>query len=183
MKGRLFVISAPSGTGKTTVIGSLLKLTPQLKLSVSCTTRPPRKGEKNGVDYHFVSDEKFLKMKDSGLLLEWALVHGLYYGTPRGAIDKWLAGGENVVLDIDVQGGASVRKIYKDAVLIFLLPPSHEELVKRLKRRGANTEDDLERRLKNANNELAQKDLYDYRIVNDDLDRAVGEIKKIICSA
>ncbi len=183
MKGKLFVISAPSGTGKTTVIKNLMSRMPKLALSISATTRQPRGSEKNGTDYLFVSEAEFTKMISSGEMLEWANVHEHLYGTPKKPIEEWLKEGKNVLLDIDVQGAKSVKKHFKDAVLIFLLPPSREELIKRLKGRGANSEADLKIRIKNADKELAQKSFYDYNVVNDDLDRAVGEIAGIINNA
>lgn len=182
MKARLFVISAPSGTGKTTVIKRLLSRIPSMQLSVSVTTRAPRPGERDGFDYHFIDDRKFEEMKKAGDLLEWAVVHGACYGTPRRPIEKWLKEGNNVILDIDVQGAASIRRSFKDAVLIFLLPPSREELIRRITSRGANSVDDLELRLKNADIELSKKDMYDHHVVNDDLDMTVDAIMGIIGS-
>lgn len=180
MKGNLFVISAPSGTGKTTVIDRVLKIKPELKLSISATTRGPRRGEKDGVNYYFVTPERFNEMKSGGEFLEYALVHDRYYGTPKKPIDAWLKTGENVVLDIDVQGAKNVKNIFKQAVLIFLMPPSREELVQRLMKRGANMGKDLETRIKNAEVEMAQKDFYDHCVINDDLDMTINEVIKII---
>ncbi|PIR17435.1 MAG: guanylate kinase [Deltaproteobacteria bacterium CG11_big_fil_rev_8_21_14_0_20_49_13] len=180
MTGKLFVISAPSGAGKTTIIKRLISLEPALKLSVSATTRSPRVNEKDGVDYLFVTKEEFLKMKDAGELVEWALVHDTYYGTPKEQINKWLEEGKKVILDIDVQGAASVKKIFKDAVTIFVLPPSHDELVKRLKGRGTDTEEVLAKRIANAKREMKKKDEYDIQIVNDDVEDAVKRIRDIL---
>ena len=180
MKGNLFVISAQSGTGKTTVINKVLKNNPLLKLSISATTRPPRKNEKNGVDYHFVTQKEFDEMNDSGELLESAVVHSHSYGTPKGPIKTWLKEGKDIILDIDVQGAKKVKGIFKDAKLIFLMPPSRDELVARLNKRGTNKGDDLAIRIKNAEKEMAQKDFYNYCVINDDLDKAVSEVLKII---
>lgn len=180
MKGKLFVISAPSGAGKTTVIKRLMKDQPELVLSVSYTTRSPRPTEKDGVDYHFVSEPEFKRMAGNNQLLEWANVHNFLYGTPREPIEKWVSEGKKVILDIDVQGGMNVKNNFKSATLIFLLPPSHEELVRRLTIRGANKGDDLATRIRNADVELDKKDNYDFQVVNDDLDVAVSEVKKII---
>lgn len=180
MTGKLFVISAPSGAGKTTIIKRLISLEPTLKLSVSATTRSPRVNEKDGVEYLFVTKEEFLKMMSAGEFVEWALVHDTYYGTPKEQINKWLKEGKKVILDIDVQGAASVKKIFKDAVTIFVLPPSHDELVKRLKGRGTETEEVLAKRMANAKGEMKRKDEYDMQVVNDDIDDAVQSIRDIL---
>ena len=180
MKGRLFVISAPSGTGKTTIIKNLMKTLPEAVLSVSVTTRRPRPGETDGVDYHFISEAEFQKMLKDGRLLEHAKVHNSYYGTPRTPIEKWLNDDKIILLDIDVQGAHNVKKVFQDAVLIFLLPPSREELIRRLKSRGTNAGADLDLRIKDAEVELSEKDFYDYHVVNDNMDKAVQEIVGII---
>lgn len=180
MKGHLFVISAPSGTGKTTVIKNLLKNHPDYVLSVSATTRSPRVGEVDGVDYHFINEPKFKKMIDANELAEWAKVYLYYYGTPKAPIDAWIKDGKKVILDIDVQGGKNIKKIYPEATLIFLLPPSKDELIKRLSDRGTNTGLDLQVRIKNADLEMAEKKHYEFHVVNDTLERAVKEIEDII---
>ena len=180
MKGQLIIISAPSGTGKTTVIKSLLDRHPEFVLSVSCTTRSCRPGEKDGVDYHFVDGGAFQTMIDDGQLLEWTVYSEDSYGTPRKPIEDWVRKGKTVILDIDVVGGRNIKKIFPNAALIFLLPPSKEELVRRLTLRGTNDRDDLSRRIVRAEAELAEKDFYDFQVVNDQVERAVGEIEKII---
>ncbi len=178
--GKLFVISAPSGTGKTTVIKKLLSDVPGLVLSVSSTTRNLRGSERDGSDYNFITKNEFEKMKGSGELLEWASVYGEFYGTPKGPVEKLLKEGKNVILDIDVQGARQVKKMFPDTTLIFLLPPSKEELIKRLTGRGTDKKDVLELRIKNAEKELAEKDFYDHQVVNDNIDNAVEKIAKII---
>ncbi len=180
MHGNLFVISAPSGAGKTTVIKRLLLKMPDAVLSVSATTRLPRAGEKNGVDYHFVTKEEFKQLIANNEMLEWAVVHEAYYGTPKAPIDSWIEGGKTVVLDIDVQGGKNIKKTFPQATLIFLMPPSRDELVRRLTLRNANDPDDLKVRIKNADVEMAQKNFYDHVVVNDDLEKAVDEVLNII---
>jgi guanylate kinase len=179
-KGMFFVISAPSGAGKTTVIKRLTHELPNSVLSVSVTTRGPRKGETEGVDYYFISATRFEEMIKNNELLEWADVHGHLYGTPKAPVEKWIKNGKIILLDIDVQGGKNIKKTFKDAVLIFLMPPSKEELAKRLALRGTDKPEDLKLRLKNAESEISAKAFYDYRIVNDDLDITVDAVKKII---
>ncbi|MBU3914141.1 guanylate kinase [bacterium] len=180
-KSKLFVISAPSGTGKTTIIKSSKLLLPELTLSISHTTRLPRKGEKESVDYFFVSKEEFKKMIDNQEFIEWAEVHGNFYGTSKKHIDSSVNNGKIVVLDIDVQGAMQIKKLQdRQAVFIFFNPPSIEELARRLESRGTETEESLKKRINNAKNELAFKDQYDYIITNDDLEKAVKEFLETI---
>ena len=173
------VISGPSGVGKTTVIERVVAADPLLRESVSVTTRPPRPGEVSGRDYFFVSRDVFEQMKTRELV-EWADVHGEFYGTPRRFLEQELAGGSDVVLNVDIQGGDSVKRSFPGAVMVFILPPSHNILEQRMRLRGDASERDLEIRLRNAKNEISGSINYDYIVVNDDLDRAVATIQAII---
>ncbi|RUM88612.1 MAG: guanylate kinase, partial [Thermovibrio sp.] len=154
LKGLLIVISAPSGTGKTTLVHMLLKEFPDLEFSVSYTTRPPRPGEVDGRDYHFVDRKTFERMIEEGDFLEWAEVYGNLYGTSRTQVLKALNEGKDVILDIDTQGALQVKKNFPEAVLIFILPPSLKELERRLRNRGTDDEETIERRLKTAREEI-----------------------------
>lgn len=176
----MFVISAPSGTGKTTVVRKLLSAYPDLVQSVSYTTRSPRSGERNGVDYHFIDEAEFRRRVSDGFFAEWAEVHGALYGTPIKPIEGILASGGCMVLDIDVQGGMSLKKRFPQAVSVFLLPPNEEELIRRLRGRGTEAEEQIERRLNNAHREMAYRKKYDHNIVNDDVDRAVDKLADLI---
>jgi guanylate kinase len=179
-KGKLFVITAPSGAGKTSLIEALMRDDPSLKLSISYTTRPPRPGEKNGVDYHFVDDAAFLAMRDRAEFLENAQVHGYRYGTSRKVITDALARGEDLILEIDWQGAQQVRRIYPGCVGIFILPPSVEELERRLRARGQDAEAVMRRRLENAKEELEHAEEFEYRIINKDFETAQRELAEII---
>lgn len=179
-KGQLYVISAPSGTGKTTIVRAILDRHPDLIESISYTTRDMRPGDRADVDYHFVSSDEFKKLAGEGFFAEWAEVYGNFYGTPEVPIAKAIERGEKVVLDIDVQGGMSLKKHFPDCMTIFLLPPSEEELIRRLRGRGTDAEEAIERRLVTAKRELAYQDRYDRRVINDDVDRAVGEVESLI---
>lgn len=178
--GFLVVISGPSGVGKTTVCDHLLEAETGLGLSISTTTRAPRPGEVSGQDYYFVSAEEFRCQAENGQFLESAQVHGDLYGTQLQPLQERLGRGEEVVLNIDVQGAAQIRASGLEAELIFLEPPSHEELERRLRARKTDSPEVVERRLANAVKELAQAHLYDHRVVNDHVDRAVDRIKEII---
>lgn len=173
------VISGPSGVGKTTVEAQLVAADPLLVTSISTTTRPPRNSEVTGEDYFFVTRDVFEHMKDRELV-EWAEVHGEFYGTPRRFVENEIATGRDVLLNIDVQGGIRVKKVFPDAVLIFILPPSFETLKRRILERGADTTPDLDTRLENAVDELSASDDYDYIVVNDDLETAVRQIRAIV---
>lgn len=179
-KGLVIVVSAPSGAGKTTVCEKLLAEMPELSMSVSYTTRRPRKGERNGKDYYFVSKKKFLEERDRRLFLEWAEVHGYYYGTPRDFLERRVRAGKDTVLDIDVQGAYKIGRAFPEAVLILLLPPSLTELGKRLKRRGSDSAKDINVRLRNAKAEFHCHPTFDYLVVNDDVEEAVENLKAII---
>lgn len=176
----LIVISAPSGTGKTTVIDHLMSQNPKLVRAVTCTTRAPRIGEKEGRDYYFLSTADFADKIQRGEFLEWANVHGYQYGTLRQTCMDLLQQGKNVVLNIDVQGALTIKNIYPQAVLIFLSPPSLKTLEERLKGRGANTPQEIERRIQDAQFELSMKNRYDYEVVNDDLEKAVQRLSQLI---
>jgi guanylate kinase len=179
--GRVFVISSPSGGGKTTIASRLRRALPRLVRSVSVTTRAQRRGERNGYHYRFLSPAQFERWRRQGRLLEWARVHGACYGTPKQPILRALAGGRDALLSIDVQGARSVRRALGGrAVLIFLLPPSFAHLRQRLLRRRTDTAAAIRRRLTAARRELACATWYDHRVVNDRLDRAVSDIVKII---
>lgn len=179
-KGRVIVISAPSGTGKTTICKKLLKLRPDLVFSVSYTTREKRKTEVDGKDYHFISVKKFMQMVKQGKFIEWAYVHNNYYATPKQPLIKAINSGKDILLDIDVQGGKNVKKLFPDGIFIFLLPPSWKDLKKRIINRGLDSQREIETRLKNVNKELKYIKYYDYIVVNDDLNTTVEIIDKII---
>jgi len=179
-RGRLYVIAAPSGAGKTSLMQALMKRRPALSFSVSCTTRAPRPGEKDGVDYHFVDEATFLAMRSRGEFLESAEVHGNRYGTSKGVITAALAKGEDLILEIDWQGAQQVRAIYPECVGIFILPPSIEELERRMRARGQDSDAVIRRRLDNAREELEHAGEFEYRIINKDFDTARRELAEII---
>ncbi|MBE5811916.1 MAG: guanylate kinase [Clostridiales bacterium] len=179
-KGMLLVISGPSGTGKGTLIEKLMKEDPTLVFSVSATTRAPRPGEIDGVHYHFVSNEKYDALVAEGAFVEYATVHGNRYGTLRSEVYQRLERGENVVLDIDVQGALNVIASEKEKVSIFLLPPSLKELRRRLTERGTETPEQVETRLGNAIWEISQKDKYEYKVINDDMEECLNTLRAII---
>lgn len=168
-KGNLFVISGPSGVGKGTLVKYLCNVVPGAWLSISATTRPPRAGDVEGVDYFFLSDEEFDRMIDQKEFLEWAHVHKRRYGTPRSLVEEHIAAGDQVFLEIDVQGGLQVKENMPSCHLIFIEPPSMEELRKRLELRGTETPDEIDARMKVAEVELSQKMKYDIQLVNDKL--------------
>lgn len=180
MNGNLFIVSAPSGAGKTTLVGEVLKLDQRIRPSVSYTSRAPRNGEQNGIHYNFVSSEEFRSMIERGDFLEWAEVHGNLYGTSRRLVEHLRGEGHDVILTIDVQGAEQARRIFPGAVSVFILPPSYDTLLGRLDARGANHSDDLQIRLRNAIDELAQFRNFDYVIINDDLNQAVSELAAIV---
>jgi len=178
--GHVFVIAAPSGTGKTTVCRRILAADPGLRLSVSHTTRASRSGERDGADYHFVDDRRFRELVDGGAFLEHAEYGGHAYGTSWQAIEGPLEAGEDVVLEIEVQGAAQVRERLPSACLIFLLPPDLAVLERRLRARGTDAEAVVQKRMALVDRELAAAGIFDYAIVNDDLDRAVAEVLDVI---
>ena len=177
---RLFVISGPSGAGKGTLLAELRKQRPDLGLTVSATTRSPRPGEVDGTSYYFLSDEEFRRRIAAGEFVEWAEVHGHLYGTLVSEVKRPLAKGHSLVLEIDVQGALNVRKVYPDAVLVFIEPPSLQVLEERLRGRGTEDEASIELRLKNARHEMELADQYDVRIVNNTVDRAAQELGSVM---
>lgn len=179
-KGFLLVISGPSGSGKGTVSRELLNRSKDIIFSVSATTRKPRVGEENGVNYFFMEEEKFKDMVDKNEFLEYAHVHNNYYGTPRQFVLDEIEKGEIVLLEIDVQGALQVKKNYKEAVFIFLLPPTMDELKNRIIKRGTETEEDINTRYENAFKELDFVGEYDFFVINDKVEEAVNNIEAII---
>jgi guanylate kinase len=178
--GIILILSAPSGAGKTTLIKRLLKAFPDIGLSISYTTRARRPGELAGRDYHFVTPRKFRQMRAGNAFAEWARVHGFHYGTPRRLLEQKIRSGRDVLLDIDVQGARKIKSQYRDAVSIFLLPPSWRELEKRLALRGTDRRATIRRRLENAKHEMREIIRYDYFVVNREIGKAVGSLKSII---
>lgn len=178
--GLLIVFSGPSGAGKDTILRYLLEQDSSSKLSVSATTRNPREGEVPGVDYFFVSKEEFLEMISGDKLLEFAEYCGNFYGTPKEPIEKWLSEGKDVILEIEVQGGAQIKQKCPDCVSIFILPPSIGVLEKRLRSRGTENEETLQKRLVVARQEITKAKDYDYVVVNDTVEGAAQQIDKII---
>lgn len=178
-RGVLAVISGPSGVGKGTIVSLLLQRNGSTALSVSCTTRAPREGEVDGKNYFFISREKFLNMIEEGGFLEYSEHFDNLYGTPKFFVEEKLKTGD-VILEIEVDGALNVKKVYPDAVLIMVAPPSREELVKRLKGRGTEAEEVILKRLARADYELSMSDKYDYVVINDDLEQAVEKINQIM---
>ena len=179
-RGILVVVSSPSGGGKGTLIRRALNLVPDLGYSVSFTTRAPREGEIDGREYFFVSMETFAAMIEAGEFLEWAIVHGNYYGTARNQVLRDISSGRDIILEIDVQGAQAVREAALEAVAIFILPPSFEVLKTRLLGRGSEIPDDFALRLRNARDEVRHFSEFDYVIINDVADRAAGELAAIV---
>ncbi len=179
-KTRLFAIAAPSGGGKTSLVRALLERDDRLRLSISHTTRPPRPGERDGVDYHFVDETAFGKLVESGAFLEHARVFDHAYGTGRKAVREQLEQGHHVLLDIDWQGVRQLRAAFPDCCSVFILPPSLEVLRQRLSRRGQDSVEVIERRMRDARAEISHWDEFDYVVVNDDFETAVGELQAII---
>ena len=180
MSGHLFIVSAPSGAGKTTLVRLLLEKDPGIRVSISSTTRPPRTGENDGREYHFVDVQYFLEMVSRGDFLEWAEVHGNYYGTSRHWIEAEMSAGRDVPLEIDWQGAQQVRKAFPAAIGIFILPPSLEELKSRLSGRGTDSAETIARRIAAARDEMRHVDEFDYVIINDDLQQALGNLRSIV---
>ncbi|HOP19008.1 MAG TPA: guanylate kinase [Parvularculaceae bacterium] len=177
----MFVLSSPSGAGKTTLSERLLKTDKDIVLSISATTRPRRPGEAHGQDYYFVSEEEFFRMRDAGEFLEWANVFGNYYGTPRPLVEATLRQGKDVLFDIDWQGAQQLDEVAgEDVVKVFILPPSREELERRLRRRAQDPEEVVQKRMAKANSEMSHWAEYDYVIVNYDLDESEALLKSIL---
>jgi guanylate kinase len=180
MTGNLFIVCAPSGTGKTSLVTALLNSDQRMKLSISYTTRPPRGSESDGRQYHFVSLPIFKQMLEHDEFLESAVVHGNHYGTPRAWINEQRALDNDILMEIDWQGAAQVRQLIKDAISIFILPPSREALLARLMKRGEDQPEVIARRLAAARTEIAHAGEFDYVIINDDFDQAMLDLKSII---
>jgi guanylate kinase len=180
--GKLIVITGPSGVGKGTLVRSLLTRHPELYLSISATTRQPRPGEIDGKDYYFVSKQQFESAIEQGELLEWAEYAGNYYGTPKTSVEEQINRGKWVLLEIELIGARIVKKIFPDALLIFILPPSLEELGRRLRGRGKDSQEAIFRRLERAKAEIEAKDEFNIQIVNDELETAIADIEKAIFS-
>ncbi|MBS0339357.1 MAG: guanylate kinase [Proteobacteria bacterium] len=178
--GNIFVVAAPSGAGKSSLVKALMELDSAVQPSVSHTTRPPRGQEKHGREYFFASHAEFDAMVEGDAFVEWAHVHGQRYGTSKRAIEERVAQGADVVLEIDFQGALQIRKAFANAVLIFILPPSWEELRSRLERRGEDSDEVIELRLKNAAEEMAQACLFDFVIINEIFERALFDLKAIV---
>lgn len=180
--GNLFVISGPSGAGKGTLLSKVIERIPDAWVSVSATTRNPRPGEEEGVHYYFLDKDHFLELVNHDGFLEWAKVHDNYYGTLKESVLEHMKAGEQVILEIDVQGALQVRNVIPEAHLVFIEPPSLEELERRLRSRGTESDDVISSRMKTAEVELAQKMEYDIQVVNDDLEHAVDELTAVINS-
>ncbi|MEO8342490.1 MAG: guanylate kinase [Gallionella sp.] len=183
MSGNLFIISAPSGAGKTSLVHALLNINPHIDLSVSYTTRDPRVGEQDGKDYHFVSREIFLAMAKRGEFLESAEVYGNFYGTSQTWISQEIAKGRDILLEIDWQGAAQVRRLFKDSISIFILPPSLQALEQRLKGRGKDDAAVIAKRMAAVREDVAHVAEFDYVIINDNLDEALRELNAVVLSA
>lgn len=179
-KGLLYIVSAPSGAGKTTICNRVMAATPHLRQSISFTTRPRREGEQDGIDYHFVDQPAFDRMVEEGAFLEWATVHGNCYGTAQTTVEEALAEGNDILLDIDVQGAAQLQAKGLDAVFIFILPPSMTELENRLVGRNTDSPEVVARRIDNAVGEITRSKEFDYVVVNDVLDQAVETVLAIM---
>ena len=179
-RGTLFIVSAPSGAGKTTICKRISEQLDDLKTSVSFTTRKARRGEVDGEDYIFITEKRFRNMISKGEFVEWAEVHGNLYGTSRKGLEKIIASGYDVILDIDTQGARQIKKTYGNGVFIFILPPSMTELRNRLEKRMSNTREDRERRLKRAVEEIREYKMYDYVIVNDLLTSSLRKFESIV---
>ncbi|NQW81773.1 MAG: guanylate kinase [Polaromonas sp.] len=178
--GNLFVVAAPSGAGKSSLVKALLEIDARVQPAVSHTTRPPRGQEKHGREYFFLSNDEFDGMVERNALLEWAHVHGQRYGTSRHTIEERMQHGADVILEIDFQGALNIKKIFTNAVLVFILPPSWEELRSRLQRRGEDSAEVIELRLKNAALEMTQAQEFDFVIINELFERAVFDLKTIV---
>jgi guanylate kinase len=179
-QGVLYVISGPSAVGKGSICKRLLEKDASLKVSISATTRQPRGEELHGKEYFFYSDKEFEDMIRQDAFLEWAQVFNRYYGTPRVYVEEILASGKDCILEIDVQGALQVKEKYPGAVLIFIMPPSREALMERIRKRGTEKPEEIQKRISQADAEMARRDAYQYVLVNDDLDRAVDEAREII---
>ncbi|GEC95414.1 MAG: guanylate kinase [Pseudomonadota bacterium] len=180
MPGTLFIVTAPSGAGKTTLVSGLLERDPLVRLSVSYTTRAPRTGEVNGQHYHFIDVQGFRALRDKGEFLEWAEVHSNYYGTSKRWLEEQIRAGRDILLEIDWQGAQQVRKVFPKAVGVFILPPSVEELERRLRGRGTDSEDVISRRVLGARGEMRHVAEFDYVIINENLPAAIEDLVAVV---
>jgi guanylate kinase len=180
MKGNLFIVSSPSGAGKSSLISALLERHSDMQVSVSHTTRAPRPGESNGVHYHFTDTESFKSLIDENGFYEWAEVFGNYYGTSKQSIEEQLAQGIDVFLDIDWQGAQQLRKILPEIISIFILPPSRAELEQRLNKRGQDSAEVIEKRMNQAQSEMSHYDEYDFLLINDDFEETLANFERIV---
>ena len=180
MTGQLFIVSAPSGAGKTTLVRLLLEKDAAISLSISTTTRAPRPGEQDGREYHFVSVPQFVERRDRGEFLEWAEVHGNFYGTSQHWIEEQLQAGRDVLVEIDWQGAQQVREVFPEAISVFILPPSMDVLRQRLAGRGTDSAEVIARRIAAAQAEMRHVDEFDYVIINDDLQKALAELVSVV---
>ena len=179
-RGAIIAISAPSGTGKTSIVKRIINEIPGLVFSVSATTRKKRENEVHGIDYFFISDDEFRKKIKNNEFVEWEKVYDYYYGTFKSVIEENICNGNSVILEVDVKGALSIKKIYPEANLIYVIPPSHDELIKRLKNRKTENDSDIQKRLERAIMELSIKDKFDYFVVNKDLNKAISDTKSLI---
>jgi guanylate kinase len=179
-QARLFVIAAPSGAGKTTLVQAITRNNPELRFSISYTTRPQRRNEADGRDYMFINRGEFESLRDQGEMLESATVFDNLYGTSRKQVERHLRDGHSVILEIDWQGSRQVRESMPEAVTIFILPPSHDELVRRLTSRGTDNDEVVARRLRDALSDMSHWDEFDYAVINDDLDTAVADLEAVL---
>ena len=179
-RGAIIAISAPSGTGKTSIVKRIINEIPGLVFSVSATTRKKRENEVQGIDYFFISDDEFRKKIKNNEFVEWEKVYDYYYGTFKSVIEENICNGNSVILEVDVKGALSIKKIYPEANLIYVIPPSHDELIKRLKNRKTENDSDIQKRLERAIMELSIKDKFDYFVVNKDLNKAISDTKSLI---
>ena len=178
-KGRLFIVTAPSGAGKTSLIKALVELCPQFKISTSHTTRKPRKEEREGVEYYFVDNDTFDNLKNSGEFLENAECHGAKYGTAMTPVEERIKAGKDIILEIDYQGAINVKKVFTDAISLFIIPPTIDDLKKRLEGRGQNSEAEIKGRLAAAEEEISHLEKFDYVIINDKFDQALSDLKSV----
>ncbi len=179
-QAKLFVFAAPSGSGKTTILKEVLSSYPEFVFSISATTRKRRPSEREGVDYYFISEEEFKKKIEAGEFIEWEKFYDYYYGTLKNQIERNLENGLSTVLEVDVKGAVNIKKVFSNSVLIFIAPPSIEELKERLIKRNTETDEDLKKRIERAEMELGFKEKFDYVVSNIDLEKAKEEVKKII---
>lgn len=180
MKGKIFVISAPSGTGKTTIIKNIMELFPQLTFSISATTRERRSFEVDGKDYFFISEDEFKQKIENDEFIEWEKFYDYYYGTLKSFVNQALSENKNLIFEVDVKGALNIKRFYPDAVLIFIEPPSLETIKERLTKRNTESEEDFRKRIERANLEISYKDKFDFSVLNENLDDAINKVKEII---